>query len=126
MGRGRAVLDELKVNMADDAEVGDGCTMEVRQELLNETDGDMCVCGTWHQYGNHNGGWAAAAVDLQDPAHGCQNTAADDSDLCLYCLDEPAQPCDQWGRVVPPQILHVHPQRGNLRGGFVDYLHLLF
>ena len=27
----------------------------------------MCVCGTWHQYGNHNGGWAA--VDFQDPAH---------------------------------------------------------
>ena len=69
--------------MTDDAEEGDGCTVEVRQHLLNETDGDMCVCGTWHQYGDHNGEWAA--VDLQDPthmgAHGCQNTAAEDSDF---------------------------------------------
>ena len=82
--------------------------------MLNEGDGDMCVCGTWHQYGNHNGGWAA--MDFQDPTHGCQNAAADDSLFCLYCQAEPDQECDQWGRVVPRQNLHVHPQRGYLMG----------
>ena len=65
-----AVLGEMRITMADDAKGGGGCTMGVRQHLLNENDGDMCVCGTWDQYGNYNGGWAA--VDLQDPAHGCQ------------------------------------------------------
>ena len=99
-----AVLGELRITMASDAEEGDGCTMEVRQQLLNETDGVECVCGTWHQYGDHNGGWAAVAAVAG--IHGCQNTAADGSDFCLYCLDEPDQPCDQWGRVVPPQNLH--------------------
>ena len=57
-----AVLGELRIIMADNAEDDDGCIMEVRQQLLNKTDGDMRVCGTWHQYGNHNGDWAA--VDL--------------------------------------------------------------
>ena len=78
-----AVLGELRIPMRDDADEGDGCTIEVLQHLLNETEGDECICGTWHQYGNHNGGWIA--VDLQDPthmgAHGCQNTAAEDSDF---------------------------------------------
>ena len=105
-----AVLGEMRITMADDAEGGGGCTMGVRQHLLNENDGDMCVCGTWDQYGNYNGGWAA--VDLQDPAHGCQILKVHCSSFCLYCLDhdEPDQPCDQWGRVVPPQYLHIHPQ----------------
>ena len=110
----RVVLGELRMATGDDAEEDDGCTAEVRQQLLNEGDGDMCVCGTWHQYGNHNGGWAA--MDFQDPTHGCQNAAADDSMFCLYCQAEPDQQCDQWGRVVPRQNLHVHPQRGYLMG----------
>ena len=56
--------------MRDGADEGDGyrCTIDVLQQLLDEDDGFMCVCGTWHQYGNYNGGWAA--VDFQDPAHG--------------------------------------------------------
>ena len=38
-----AVLGELRIAMADDAEEGDGCTVEVRQQLLNKDDGDMCM-----------------------------------------------------------------------------------
>ena len=34
----------------------------------------------------------------------------------LYCTGEPDQPCDQWGRVLSTQNLHVHPHRGNLIG----------
>ena len=45
--------------MEEDADKGGGCTLEVLQQLMNEGEGDICVCGTWHQYGNHNSGWAA-------------------------------------------------------------------
>ena len=46
-----AVLGELRVTVASDAEAYDRSTMEERRQLWNETDGDQCVCGTWHQYG---------------------------------------------------------------------------
>ena len=110
MGGIGAVLGELRITMADDADGGGGCTIDVLQQLLNGDGGDMCVCGTWHQYGNHNGGWAA--VDSQDPAHGCENAVAPDNLFCLCCQAGPGQQCDQHGRVIPRQSLHVHPQRG--------------
>ena len=104
----------------DDADEGDGCTIEVRQLLLNETDGPDCACGTWGQYGTHNGGWAAVAAVAG--VLGCHNTAAPDSDFCLYCTDEPDQPCDQWGRIIGriqlarrvPENQHIHPERMHL------------
>ena len=109
-----AVLGELRVTICDDAEAYDRMTVEERQQLWNETDGDQCVCGTWHQYGTHNGGWAAVAAVYG--VHGCQNTSVSGSDFCLYCTEEPDQPCDQWGRVLSTQNLHVHPHRGHLIG----------
>ena len=56
------VLGELRVTMARDAEAWGRCMMEERQQLWNEAEGDECVCGTWHQYGTHDGGWAAVAA----------------------------------------------------------------
>ena len=79
-----AVLGELRITMADATEAWDWCTMEEQQQLLNETDGDDCACGMLHQYDERNGGWAAVAAVAG--IHGCQNTAADGSDFCLYCL----------------------------------------
>jgi hypothetical protein len=108
-----------EVLKADDADEGDGCTIEVRQLLLNETDGPDCACGTWGQHGTHDGGWAAVAAVAG--VLGCHNTAAADSDFCLYCTGEPDQPCDQWGRIIGraqlerrvPENQHIHPDRMN-------------
>ena len=105
------VSRELRVTVCDDAEAYDRMTVEERQQLWNETDSDQCVCGTWHQYGTHNGGWAAVAAVAG--VHGCQNTSISGSDFCLYCTEEPDQPCDQWGRVLSTQNVHVHPHRGH-------------
>ena len=63
-----------------------------------------------------------AAVAAVAGALGCQNTAAGDSDFCLYCTDEPDQPCDQWGRIIGriqlarqvPENQHIHPERMHL------------
>ena len=116
-----AVLGELRVTIASNAEAWDRCTMEERQQLWNETDGDDCACGTWDQYGTHDGGWAAVATVAG--VHGCQNTAAGDSDFCLYYSETPDQPCDQWGRILfsshweawqAPQNQHIHPERGHM------------
>ena len=88
-----AVLGELRVTIASDTEAQDRRTMEEWQQLWNEADECVCVCVTWHQYGNHNGGWAAAVAVAR--IHGCQNTSADGSDFCSYCSDEHGQPCVQ-------------------------------
>ena len=109
-----AVLGELRVTICDDAEAYDRMTVEERQQLWNETEGDQCICGTWSMYDTHDGGWAAAAA--VDGMLGCHNTSVSGSDLCLYCTGEPEQPCDQWGRVLTAQNLRIHPQRGHLIG----------
>ena len=109
-----AALGELRVTICDDAEAYDRMTVEERQQLWNETEGTQCICGTWSMYDTHDGGWAAAAA--VDGMFGCHNTSVSGSDLCLYCTGEPEQPCDQWGRVLTAQNLHVHPQRGHLMG----------
>jgi hypothetical protein len=109
-----AVLGELRVTACDDAEAYDRMTVEERQQLWNEIGGDQCLCGTWDIYGTHNGGWAATAAVAG--VLGCHNTSVDGSNFCLYCTEEPEQPCDQWGRVLSTQNLHVHPQRGHLIG----------
>ena len=112
-----AVLGELRVAVCDDAEAYARMTVEERQQLWNETDGDQCICGTWGVYGTHNGGWAAAATVAGVP--GCQNTSVHGSDFCLYCTEEPEQPCDQWGRVLSTQNLHVRPRCGDVWPGMV-------
>lgn len=109
-----AVLSKLRVTIASDPEAWDRCTREARQHLLNETGGNDCACGTWGQYGTHDGGWAAAAAVAG--VLGCQNTVVSGSDFCLYCSGEPDQPCDQWERVLSTHNLHVHPHMGNLIG----------
>ena len=76
-----AVSGELRVTMASDAEAYNGSTTEERQQMWNETDSDQCMCGTWHQYGTHAGGWAAVAA--MAGVHGCQNTSVRGSDFCL-------------------------------------------
>ena len=58
-----AVLGQLRITVCDDAEAYDGMTMEEKQQLWNETDGDQCLCGTWDMYNTHDGGWAAAAAE---------------------------------------------------------------
>ena len=43
-----AVLGELRVTVASDAEAYDGSTMEERQQLWGETDGDHWPVRVWH------------------------------------------------------------------------------
>ena len=112
-----AVLGELRVTVCDDAEAYARMTVEERQQLWNETDGDQCICGTWGVYGTHNGGWAAAATVAGVP--GCQNTSVHGSDFCLYCTEEPEQSCDQWGVLQADSAVHVRPRCGDVWPGMV-------